>query len=78
MVQPVTHDTLLEGGLFTHRNSDDFLTFGIATQGGNGYNDLDWSYTVFVQVLVAEDVKSKLYLDMVAESPIYYNDRLSP
>ena len=33
---------------------------------------------MFVHILVAEDIRAKLYLDMVAESPIYSNDRLSP
>lgn len=56
---------------------DDFLTHGIATRGGNGYTDFNWSYTVFVQILEAKDVSSISFLDRVAESPIYPNDRLS-
>jgi len=77
VLQPVSHDALPEGGLFTHWNLDDSPTFGVTTRGGNEYKDLDWSDTVFGHVLVAEDVSSKSLLDRVAKLPMYCNDQPS-
>jgi len=79
VLKPVSHVALPEGGLLTHRNLDASPTFGITTSrgGAGGYKDLDRSHTVFGQVLVAEDVGSKAFLDRVAELPTYSNDRPS-
>eukprot|EP00555_Chaetoceros_dichaeta_P015358 CAMPEP_0198275996 /NCGR_PEP_ID=MMETSP1447-20131203/65074_1 /TAXON_ID=420782 /ORGANISM="Chaetoceros dichaeta, Strain CCMP1751" /LENGTH=143 /DNA_ID=CAMNT_0043970911 /DNA_START=1766 /DNA_END=2196 /DNA_ORIENTATION=+ len=74
VLQSVSNDAPPKGGLLTHWNLDDSPTFGITTRGGNEYNDLDWSDTVFGG---GGGCELKSLLDMVAELSMYCNDQLS-